>query len=126
METHVRAIAILHLIFGGIGVVCGILGTVIFVALTALVGSGTSTQDQLGVMILLTSIGGVIFLAAMLLAVPSVILGWALLKRKPWSRMFGVVLSAIQLIHFPFGTALGAYGLWALTSPAAKALFPRR
>ncbi|MDZ4798749.1 MAG: hypothetical protein SGI92_11345 [Bryobacteraceae bacterium] len=34
-----------------------------------------------------------------------------------------LVLSAIHLLNIPFGTALGAYGLWALLSPEVTAAF---
>ena len=36
-----------------------------------------------------------------------------------------MVLSAIHLINIPFGTALGVYGLWALTNPETEQLFAR-
>jgi hypothetical protein len=37
--------------------------------------------------------------------------------------MLTIVLSAIELLHVPFGTALGIYGLWVLLSPPTEELF---
>ena len=37
----------------------------------------------------------------------------------------GIVLSALRLIEFPFGTILGAYGLWVLFNKDTEALFPQ-
>ena len=33
------------------------------------------------------------------------------------------MISALDLIHFPFGTALGVYGLWALLSRDGEMMF---
>jgi hypothetical protein len=34
-----------------------------------------------------------------------------------------IVLSVLDLIHVPFGTALGIYGLWVLLSQGSERLF---
>ena len=46
--------------------------------------------------------------------------GWALLARKLWSRLFGIVMSVLALLNFPLGTALGIYGLWATLAAGAR------
>jgi hypothetical protein len=50
----------------------------------------------------------------MALAVPAIVGGWGLLKYKSWSRILMIIISGLNLIHIPFGTALGIYGLWVL------------
>jgi len=42
------------------------------------------------------------------------ILGWALHARKPWARVFGLILGFLVLLRIPFGTALGIYTIWVL------------
>jgi hypothetical protein len=37
--------------------------------------------------------------------------------------MLTIVLSALELMSVPIGTALGIYGLWVLLSPGAEQLF---
>jgi uncharacterized membrane protein (DUF2068 family) len=54
---------------------------------------------------------GVIILAN---AVAGLITGWGLLQREPWGRMLAIVMGCLNLIHIPFGTALGIYTLWVL------------
>lgn len=54
---------------------------------------------------------GTLFLAG---GVIGIIAGWGLLDRQPWARMLAIVLGFINLIHIPFGTALGIYTLWVL------------
>jgi len=46
--------------------------------------------------------------------VVGLIAGWGLLDRQPWARMLAIVLGFLNLIHMPFGTALGVYTLWVL------------
>jgi len=53
------------------------------------------------------------------------IAGIGLLQFQPWARVLTIVLSVLYLIHVPFGTALGVYGLWALLSQDSERLFRR-
>ena len=43
-----------------------------------------------------------------------IVAGWGLLTRQSWARMLAIVLGFLNLIHVPFGTALGVYTLWVL------------
>ena len=58
-----------------------------------------------------------------MLAIPGLIAGYGLLKFRPWARILTIVLSVFELIHFPYGTALGVYGLWVLLSSEGAAQF---
>ena len=64
--------------------------------------------------------------------VPSLAGGIGLLFRQRWARTLLVVLSVMELLLFPVGTAFGAVGLWILLGqgvddvlPAKSALFVR-
>jgi len=50
-----------------------------------------------------------------------IVLAVGLLQSLPWARMLGIVLAIIELIHVPFGTALGIYTLWVMMSDTAEA-----
>lgn len=45
--------------------------------------------------------------------------GWGLLQRRPWARPLALVLGFIELLHMPFGTALGIYTIWVLLAANA-------
>ncbi len=49
------------------------------------------------------------------LSIAGIIAGWGLMSHAPWARMLAIVIGCINLIHIPFGTAMGAYTLWVLT-----------
>jgi hypothetical protein len=59
------------------------------------------------------------------LALPGLIAGWGLLAYKPWARILGLVLSVLNLLNIPVGTALGIYGLWVLFNKDTERLFSR-
>ena len=42
--------------------------------------------------------------------------GLGLLDYAPWARSLAVAVCVLSLLNFPFGTALGTYGLWVLLS----------
>jgi hypothetical protein len=51
--------------------------------------------------------------------------GWGLLQREAWARPLSIVLSFIELIHIPFGTALGVYTLIVLLPNESGAEYER-
>ncbi|MBI3667060.1 MAG: zinc ribbon domain-containing protein [Acidobacteria bacterium] len=59
---------------------------------------------------ILSMVGGLMLVSA----VAGLIAGWGLLERRSWARVLAMVLGALALIRFPFGTALGVYTLWVL------------
>jgi hypothetical protein len=56
----------------------------------------------------------------LILSAPAIIGGWGLIKGKSWSRVLMIVISALHLLSFPFGTALGIYGLWVLLNEQSR------
>ena len=117
MQQHINILGWLYIVFGGIGVLMGVL----FMIGAGLVGAAAGAEDaSAGLMA-----GGIGFFIAIIIAVmslPSIIAGWGLLKRKRWSRMLAIVLGAISLLSIPIGTLLGIYTIWALTKPESQAM----
>ncbi|MGH9351953.1 MAG: DUF2127 domain-containing protein [Terriglobia bacterium] len=68
------------------------------------------------------AIAGVYFLAY---AAACFITGWGLMQRRPWARVVAIVLAILSLIHFPLGTALGIYTLWAVAPAESEAEYRR-
>ena len=57
--------------------------------------------------------------------VVGVIAGWGLYERRSWARILAIVLGFINLVHPPFGTAIGIYTLWVLLPAASEAEYQR-
>ena len=58
------------------------------------------------------------------MAIPGLIGGMGLLKRKEWARILVLILGCFNLLAFPLGTALGIYTIWTLMQDEAIKLFP--
>jgi hypothetical protein len=123
MQTHIKMLALLHIAFGILGLAAGIFMLALFGGIAGLIGATDTSGDAAIAMPVIGAIGGFLFLFSIVVSLPEIIAGAGLLMRKSWARILTLVLSALQLIQFPFGTALGAYGLWALLSREGQAFF---
>ena len=123
MITHVKVVAWLHIVLGSLGAFGAVVLLLIFGGVAGIVGMSADSPDARIAAPILGGIGGLLFIVLLLLSIPSIIAGVGLLKLEPWARILAIVLSAIELLNVPIGTALGVYGLWALTKPETEALF---
>jgi len=123
VQTHVKVLGVTYLAVGG----CMLLGA-LFLAMTmggvaGIVGATADPEDA-AIAIPILGIAGTALTAFFgIFSLPSLITGYGLFNFKPWSRVVGIVLSAISLIFIPFGTIVGAYGLWVLLSKETEHLF---
>ena len=124
MVSHIKAIAYLHIILGALGILAGIAILVFFGAIAGFIGlSADNSGDAQAAAPILAIIGWCICLLLAVLSVPGLIAGIGLLRWKPWARVLTIVLSVLQVLNFPIGTAIGVYSLWALLSPEGELLF---
>jgi hypothetical protein len=127
MAQHVKILGILHIIFGGLGVLAAICVLLIFGGISAVVGLSDHSSDSLTAIPILGIVGGFVFILVLVLSLPGLIIGIGLTQFKPWARMAGIVLSAFDLLSVPpFGTALGIYGLWVLLNSETEQMFAPR
>jgi hypothetical protein len=122
MADHIRIIAILHIIFGALTILGGLVMMAVFGGIATMIGASGSSDAVVAIPIV-GGIGAVIAVVLIALGVPGLIAGIGLLNFRPWARTLGIVISVLDLIHVPFGTALGIYGLWALLSREGEMLF---
>lgn len=123
MERHVKAVAILNICLGSVGVLAALVVLAIFGGIAGFLGYTNIEPDAQFVVPLMGMIGGLIALVVAVLSLPSIIGGIGLLYFQNWARILMIVLSALNLFHVPFGTAVGVYGLWTLLSKETEALF---
>jgi hypothetical protein len=122
MAQHVKILGVLHIVLGGLGVLAAIAALLIFGGVSALIAADHSS-DSLAAIPVLGVVGGFVFILVMTLSLPGVIIGIGLMQFKPWARMGGIILSAFDLLGFPFHTALGIYGLWVLLNRETEQMF---
>ena len=64
-----------------------------------------------------------VFVIQLVFTVPSVVAGYALLKRKPWAKIAAVVAGAMAGASVPLGTAVCVYTFVFLFSDAGRQLY---
>ena len=122
METHVKVVGVLNIVFAALGL-CGaaVLG-LIFAGSAAAVAADADPDARIAIPIIgLTGSALVGFLVVW--SLPGLIVGIGLIKRQPWARIGGIVVAVLSLLVVPFGTVFGVYALWVLFSPDTERLF---
>ena len=109
-DIHLKLVGAFHIVLGALNLVAAGVLFVVFGVLGGIAGAHGETGAMTFMGVLAFCIAG--FIA--ILGIPDIIGGWALLAQKSWARVLMIVLGVLDLLHFPFGTALGIYTLWAL------------
>jgi hypothetical protein len=123
MAQHVKILGTLHIVLGALGAFAAVVVLMIFGGLSAFVHMSDRSTDLPGP--ILGIIGILVFIALLVLSLPGLIIGIGLVQFRPWARIAGIVVSAFDLLGFPFHTALGIYGLWVLLNPETERMFAR-
>ena len=124
MQTHVKVLAILLIVFGAFYVVGGLFLLVLAGGAAGIVGI-SGDPEALAAIPFIGLLGSFLMVFLLALGVPKLIAGIGLLKYQSWARILTIVLCALSLINFPVGTAIGAYGLWVMLKDETEALFKR-
>src|SRR5712671_5763617 len=116
METHVKVLGALQIALGSLSLLAAVILTVGSMGISG-------DPDAQRAMPFVGLIGTSIVTLLVVTSLPSIITGIGLLKFRPWARILGIVLSVLSLMMNPFGTIVGAYGLWVLFSKDTEPLF---
>jgi hypothetical protein len=111
MQSHLRLLGILQLVWGAIGVLLGV--ALLLLAVGALAIGLMHTGDPVASGV--TAFTFSVFAAALLIGgAANAWAGRSLRRQEPAGRTATLVLSVPNLFVLPFGTALGVYALWVL------------
>jgi hypothetical protein len=120
MAVHLRTLAILLVAMGIGGGLFSLIWLVANGGPAGLVNAFDNASDVLG------PIAAGIAILNIILAAPMFFTGMGLLRIQGWARSMGMVVCSLAIISIPFGSMLGAYGLWVLTSQEVEPLFENR
>ena len=115
MEKHLKILGVLFIIHGIFLITFGAIGVLMFMG-------GALIAGQSHLVAVLITVAVVIAGISVVRGVPEIIAGWGILQRKKWSRILGIIMAALDLLHIPLGTALGIYALWVLFNPESEKL----
>jgi hypothetical protein len=105
MEGHVKAIAVLWIIWGVLGIFFALFLFLLLIGISFIPDMGYEAP------IILRTVGTGVGLLIAVLSLPEVIAGIGLLKFKEWGRILTLVVAFFGLLEFPLGTALGVYSI---------------
>jgi len=102
----------MHIVFGSIGLLAAIGFLLLFGSIASVVSlsGSTSARDAAIAVPILGGIGTILFVVIGTISLPGLIGGIGLVNLAPWSRIFMIVISALDLLSIPIGTALGSTG----------------
>jgi hypothetical protein len=123
VETHVKVLAILYIAFSALFLLAAMVLMLVLGGASAIVGTTAPPEDAAIALPILGITGAALSMFLVALSLPGLVAGIGMLKRANWARILGIVLSALHLINIPFGTILGAYGLWVLLHTDTERLF---
>jgi hypothetical protein len=119
METHVKVIGILDIVFGCLAALGALVLLLIFGIGSAVTGANKTPAWLPG---FLAGLGIVFSVFAALFAVLFILAGTKLVGHRRSGKVWGIVAACVQLLSFPLGTALGIYALVILTKRETEQL----
>lgn len=123
MDTHVRVLGVLYIALGAIGIIVAAFAMIGIGGTAGIISASAAPEEAALAIPILSIVGTALVTILFAFSLPAIVTGIGLLYFRPWSRILGIVLSAIALLGFPWITLLGAYGLWVLFSRQTEPLF---
>lgn len=124
-DQHNKYVGISHLAYAGLQVLILIVGTVFISMLLAELEKDAQRMGKDPLPSFVVIFMGLGMLLNVVLTIPSIIAGYALLKRRPWAKIAGIVGAAVGVMSFPFGWALAAYTFWFLLSDVGRQIYDK-
>ena len=120
MKAHLQAVGAIDVVTGVVFTVLGVLvslGVLLF-APWFYGGQLWRPEDKLVVFAVVLFVSAVF----LVIGIPNLVAGLALLRQKPWARILALVLAVLALSSFPLGTVAGGYTIWVLTQKETEQL----
>ena len=119
-RDHNKLLSIFYFVMAGLQLVAAVFVFIMYVGIGGVLMSSSTRDDEQMMGGLFVGLG--VFVALLLLAIGAFTLftAFKVLKEQPIGRTLGIIISILVLLSFPFGTALGIYGLWFFFGEAGK------
>lgn len=122
-QEHNKYLGIAHLVYAGFQLLMIILMMVFMgTMMSSILGQARRMGDDSfpSFMPVILVFAGALQLA---FTIPSMVAGFAFLKRRAWAKVAGIAGGIVAAMSFPIGTALAVYTFWFLFSDAWKQVY---
>ncbi len=120
MRPHLTLLAILHLVWGSIGLLLGVSTLMLTIGAVAI---GLTSNVDAASAIATAIVFGIFALALLAGGLANAWAGAAIRRHQPAGRLVTLGLAVPNLFVLPFGTALGVYAFWVLLHEETRAAF---
>ena len=118
MRTQMQILGWLHIVTHALYVFAGV-GVLMAGSAIAAVIAAAGGHDLMPVAAFVAGSGWIVAAVLLCMGLPGTIIGWGIARQAPWARIPGIILAVLNLPLFPWGTALGIYGLAVQFHPEA-------
>jgi hypothetical protein len=126
LKRHADFLGVLYLAWGAIFALVGVAGLALAGGALAIARSGGPVSVGSEFAAGLTAVTlGLIASLALLFGLLHLWIGAVMRRYHAWARLLALGLAVINLVLFPFGTALGGYACWVLLNDEGRALYLR-
>lgn len=122
-EEHNKALGICHLAYGSFIMLLMLAMFIFMWAIFSQIPTRPGAPDANFPLVIMPMFFIFMLIYSAIFTVPSLIAGYAMLKRKSWARAASIVAGVMETMSFPFGTAVAVYSFWFMFSDAGKALY---
>jgi hypothetical protein len=124
MKRHADFLGVLYLLWGAIFALVGLAGLALAGGALAIARGGGPVSVSSDFAAGLTALTlGVVAVLGLLFGFLHLWIGAVLRRYRSWARLLALGLAVINLVLFPFGTALGGYALWVLLTNEGRELY---
>jgi len=116
MEKHLTIVAALQVGFSLLGILAAII-------VYSVLHSVMHIADDPEAARVLTIVARWVSLFLLLISVPGLIGGIGLFMKKSWARILVLIISVLDLLNIPIGTAVAVYTIWVLVQDDTVKLF---
>ena len=117
MKQHVSFVGALHIGFGILGLVGALAIYFGFHFVFNFIEDEPIAQN------ILSYVGNTLAIIILFFSGLGIIGGIGLFAYKPWARILVMIVSAMNCLNIPVGTAKGVYSIWVLMQPETIELF---
>ena len=120
-QDHNKVIGIMHLIWGGFHALMAVIMGLFFILMFAGISQDPQTPPEAKAFF---GFFGFLVAAVMVsVSLPSLLAGYALLKRKNWAKVASIIAAGLMAMSVPFGTALTVYTIWFMCGEQGNYLY---
>lgn len=119
--SHNKILGIMHLAYAGLTALLMAAISILMLLVISSVEAGNKGEPLPDGFLAFVII--VVFAVTLFQITPSVLAGYALLKRKRWAKTMGIIAAIIAGLNFPLGSALCVYTLWFLFGESGRFLY---